>query len=493
MNDAFVGARDLLSMLDRGELSSVELLDHYLDRIDRLDGPINAFVTLDRERAVEQAREADAARTRGGDLGPLHGLPMTVKDAFETAGLRTTCGLEALAGYVPSADADAVARLRGAGAIVFAKTNLPTFAADGQSFNPVAGTTNNPWDLERSPSGSSGGAAAALAMDFTALELGSDISGSIRLPAHACGVFGLKPSYGLVPLRGHIPGPPGTAAMADMNVAGPLARDADDLELALGVLAGPDAATARAWRLQLPPPRAESLGRYRLAFWLDDPACAVDRDVLDVLSSSIARLQEAGAKLTQEPGPVPVADAARVHRALLMGVSCSGPTDEEFAAMRAAVEAGAADGDDDRAHHLRWLTQTKREWNVVNEERAQMRDRCGQFFDRFDALLCPVSPVPAIPHDHDPDMVGRRVLINGEPREYWDQVCWIALASACGLPAISVPVGFTRSGLPVGLQVVAPYLEDLTAIDLARRIAHVSGGFIPPPESEAVGLEAAGA
>lgn len=481
MTDAFLSATTWLGMLERRELSSAELLQHYVERIDRLDGPINAFVTFDRERAAALAREADTARARGDALGPLHGLPMSVKDCFETAGLRTTCGVEGLADHIPQADADAVARLRAAGAIVFAKTNLPTFAADGQSFNPVAGTTNNPWDLGRSPSGSSGGAAAALAMDFTALELGSDISGSIRLPAHACGVLGLKPSYGLVPLRGHIPGPPGTAAVADMNVAGPLARNADDLELAFGVLAGPDAAMGKAWELRLPPPRASTLGDYRLAFVLDDPACAIDRQVLDVLGGAIARLDATGAKLVDEPGPVALADAARVHRTLLMGVSCSGPSDEEFAAMQAAVGAGAGNGHDDRARHLRWLTQTKREWNSVNEERARMRDRFAEFFAGFDALLCPVSPVVAIPHDHDPDMVGRRIRVNGQEREYWDQVCWIAAASACQLPAVSVPVGLTESGLPVGLQIVAPYLEDLTAIDLARRIAEVIGGFVPPP------------
>jgi amidase len=487
MTDAFLSATALLGMLERRELSSFELLEHYLQRIERLDGPVNAFVTFDRPRALEQARDADAVRARGAEVGRLHGLPMTVKDCFETAGLRTTCGFEALAAHVPDRDAAAVARLRNAGAIIFAKTNLPTFAADGQSFNPVAGTTNNPWDLDRSPSGSSGGAAAALAMDFTPLELGSDIAGSIRLPAHACGVFGLKPSYGLVPLRGHIPGPPGTAAVADMNVAGPLAREADDLELALEVLAGPDAAVAKAWKLRLPPPRASALGDYRLAFWLDDPACSVDREVLDVLRAAIARFEHAGAKLAEEPGPVSLSDAARVHRQLLMGVSCSGPSDEEFAAMQAAVQSGAGDGNDDRARHVRWLTQTKRQWNAVNEERARIRDSYADFFERFDALLWPVSPVAAIPHDHDPDMVGRRILVNGQSREYWDQVCWIGAASACQLPAVSVPVGLTESGLPVGLQVVAPYLEDLTAIDLARQIAQAAGGFVVPPAA----LEAA--
>jgi amidase len=489
MTDAFLSATDLLGMLSRRELSSVELLQHYLDRIDRLDRPVNAFVTFDVERAVERAQEADALRTSGTELGPLHGLPMSVKDCFETAGLRTTCGFEALADYVPDEDAVAVHRLRAAGVIVFAKTNLPTSAADGQSFNPVAGTTSNPWDVDRSPSGSSGGAAAALAMDFTALELGSDISGSIRLPAHACGVLGLKPSRGLVPLRGHIPGPPGTAAVADMNVAGPLARTAEDLELAFSVLAGPDAANAKAWTLQLPPPRATELGGYRLAFWLDDPACAVDREVLDVLGGAIARLEAAGAQLVEDPGPVPLSDTARVHRTLLMGVSCSGPADEDFAAMLAAVDAGAAQGDDDRARHLRWLTQTKREWNAANEERARMRDRYAEFFDRFDALLCPVGPVAAIPHDHNPDMVGRRILVNGQPREYWDQVSWIGAASACGLPAVSVPVGLTESGLPVGLQILAPYLEDLTAIDLARAITEAAGGFVAPPAETTLGLE----
>jgi amidase len=484
MTEPFLSATVLLSSLQRREVSSVELLEHYLDRIDRLGPAINPFVTLDRERGFEEARRADQLRLDGSALGRLHGLPMTIKDCFETAGMRTTCGFEGLADYVPERDAEVVARLRAAGAVIFGKSNLPTFAADGQSFNPIAGTTNNPWDLARSPSGSSGGAAAALAMDFTPLELGSDISGSIRLPAHACGVFGLKPSSGLVPLRGHIPGPPGSATVADMNVAGPLAREADDLELAFDVVAGPDAAAAKAWRLELPPPRQGALADYRLRVWLDDAACRVDREVLDVLSAAVGRLQDAGARLEQGPGPVPLADSIRVHRALLMGVSCSGLSDEQFAAMLGAVQAGAAAGEDDAARHLRWLTQSKRDWNTVNEERAQMTRRWREFFDGYDALLCPVGPVAAIPHDHTPELERRSVTINGESRPYWDQVCWISMAGACYLPAASVPVGVTASRLPVGLQIVAPYLEDRTALDLARRIAQVTGGFAPPPEPE---------
>jgi amidase len=484
MTDSFLTATSLLSLLERRELSSVELLEHYLDRIDRLAPAINPFVTLAPERGLEEARRADRGRLDGSALGRLHGLPMTVKDCFETAGMRTTCGFEGLADYVPQQDAEVVARLRSAGAIIFGKTNLPTFAADGQSFNPVAGTTNNPWDLARSPSGSSGGAAAALAMDFTPLELGSDISGSIRLPASTCGVFGLKPSYGLVPLRGHIPGPPGSATVANMNVAGPLARDADDLELGFDVVAGPDGAMSKAWRLELPDPRRAALPEYRLRVWLDDEACRVDREVLDVLSAAVAQLAGAGATLEEGPGPVPLADSIRVHRALLMGVSCSGPSDDEFASMLGAVQAGAAAGEDDGSRHLRWMTQCKRDWNAVNEERSQMTRRWAEFFDGYDALLCPVGPVAAIPHDHTPGLERRSVTINGEARPYWDQVCWISMAGACYLPAVSVPVGLTASGLPVGLQVIAPYLEDRTALDLARRIAEVTGGFVPPPEPE---------
>jgi amidase len=321
-------------------------------------------------------------------------------------------------------------------------------------------------------------------MDFTPLELGSDIAGSIRLPAHACGVFGLKPSYGLVPLHGHIPGPPGSAAVADLNVAGPLARDAEDLELAFGLLAGPDDSQAKAWRLKLPPPRGRALGNYRILVWLDDEACRVDREVLEVLDAAVGQLEAAGATLEEGSGPIPLRDAIRVHRTLLMGVSCSGPTDEQFAGMVAAVQAGAGAGDDDASRHLRWLTQSKREWNAVNEERAQMVRRWQEFFERYDAVLCPVCAVAAIPHDHTPQLEARRVIINGEPREYWDQVCWISMASAFYLPAVSVPVGVTASGLPVGLQIIAPHLEDRTALDLAGRVAQVTGGFVPPPEPE---------
>jgi amidase len=445
-----------------------------LERIATVGEPVNAFVTLDVEAARAACARADADST-------LAGLPLTVKDCFETAGLRTTCGAPWLAGHVPDRDADAVARLRGAGAVLFGKTNTPTMAADGQAFNPVAGTTANPWNLDRVPGGSSGGSAAAIAAGLTTLELGSDHAGSVRIPAAMCGVYGLKPSVGVVPLRGHIPGPPGTLGGSDMNVAGPLARSADDLDLALDVLAAPDPRDAKAWRLELPPARAGRLGDYRLAAWPDDPACAVAPDVAAVIGAALDAIADAGAQLRDPAPPVPLADSIRVHRALLMGVACDGLDDEAFAALQAAVAAGEVDDATDAGRHARWQVQTKRAFNRVDEERAQMSARWAAWFEDVDALLCPVVANAAPVHDHRP-LGERTVLVGDEVRDAWDQVSWSSFASACGLPAVSAPIGLTADGLPVGLQVVAPYLEDRTAIDVARRITEIVGGFVPPPQ-----------
>ena len=480
---AFATARDLLGRLERGAVSSVELLDAFVEQVVRADEEINAIVTLDVDAAYDRARVADEERARGTIRGPLHGLPMTIKDSFETAGIRTTAGAPSLAGHVPRRDADAVARLRGAGANVFAKTNVPYLTADGQAYNEVAGTTNNPWDLTRTPGGSSGGASAALAAGMTPLELGSDISGSIRIPASYTGVYGLKPSYGVVPMRGHIPGMPGALAPTDLSVAGPLARSVDDLELALDVVAGPDAADAVAWRLELPAPLGRRLEDYRLRVWLDDEACPVSADVLAVLRRAVDALSDAGARIDEGPPPVPLADSIRLHRMLLKAVACSGLTDDEYAGL--CARARAADPDDHGVHadHARWLTMSKREWNAAAEERARARAAWSGFFGEHDAFLSPTILCTAIAHDHTPSLEDRIIRVDGAERPYWDQVCWIAPASAAYLPAVSMPAGVAADGLPVGLQITAPYLEDRTALDVARRLDPVLGGFVAPPRS----------
>src|SRR5437016_3031722 len=278
-------ARQLEDELRAQRLSSRELLDTYLKRIDQLDPPINAVVTLDRERAYAASARADDAAVRGDWLGPLHGLPITIKDAIEVSGLRSTGGATELAEYVPTVDAPSVARLKSAGAIVFGKTNVPRWSGDVQTFNHLFGTTNNPWSLDRVPGGSSGGPAAAVACGFTAFELGTDIGGSVRIPAHCCGVFGLKPSYGVMSQRGYLDHVGGGTTDADINVFGPIARSADDLGLLLDVLGGPAPEDAVAWRLDLPAALGSSLSDYRIGLWLDDPDCAVDREYEDVLQT----------------------------------------------------------------------------------------------------------------------------------------------------------------------------------------------------------------
>ncbi|KUO18099.1 amidase [Streptomyces dysideae] len=485
-NLAFASATRLVAALARKELSSSELLDYYLERVARLNPTINAVVVLDEERAREAARAADAAIAAGRSLGPLHGLPMTVKECFETAGMHTTCGAPAFADNVSSHDAVAVARLRAAGAVVFGKTNLPIWCGEGQAFNEVYGTTNNPWDLSRGPGGSSGGSAAAVAAGLTGLELGSDIAGSIRNPAHTCGVYGLKPSQSVVSLRGHMTGQPGALAPRDLAAAGPLARSADDLELALDVLAGPIEEERTAWRLELPPPRRRELADFRVAAWLDDPWAPVDATVLELLQDATGVLERAGARVERRPGPVALEASDRIYRRMLMGAVSIGLGDEEVAGIDAGLARVPTAADDVGTRHMRGLVQRHRDWLRADEERWQMRRRWADFFRDYDVLVCPVLSLPAMPHDQSPDLDARVIEVNGITRPQWDLVTWVGLANLLGLPAASVPIGRTRGdGLPVGLQIIGPYLEDRTVIELARHVAEHVSGFEAPPRSRA--------
>jgi amidase len=474
-----------VAALARREVCSRELLEHYLDRIERIGAPINAVVTLDTDRARACADKADRATARGESWGPLHGLPVTVKDCLETAGLRTTAGAPEYADHVPDRDADAVARLRAAGAVLFGKTNVPAYAADCQTYNPIFGTTKNPWDLSRAVGGSSGGSAAAIAAGLTALELGSDLGGSIRFPAGYCGVYGLRPSVGLVPTRGHVPGPPGSLSTIELATVGPLARSSADLGLALGVLAGPDAAHATAWRLALPPPRAGSLAGYRVAAWLDDEFCPVDTEVLRVLGNVVGAVRAAGAAVDDDARPCPLRDAERLVQQLIQGAFSVAYPAEHYARLQCVAESAAPGDDTPRTRHARNVTATLRDHGTAREAQAQLRSRCAAFFTRFDVLVCPITPTVAIPHDHDPDVDARRITVNGRSRPYGDQIPWASLSGLCGLPAAVVPAGLTRDGLPVGLQVIGPFLEDRTVIDVAGRIGELVGPLVPPdPEKE---------
>ncbi len=480
---SFASATRLAEMIAGREVSSTEVLDHLLDRVGRLDGDINSVVTIDEEAARAQAAAADeavvAASSEGLSLGPLHGVPMTVKDSYSTAGMLTTSGSPELADYVPVEDAWAVAAMRNAGAIPFGKTNLPIWAGDLQSFNEVFGTTNNPWDTSRTPGGSSGGSGAALAAGFTPIELGSDIGGSIRLPSHMCGVMGHKPSYAVAPGHGHIPSPPGMLSAADLAVYGPMARSVDDLELQLGLMAGPDRWDTPAWTLDLPKPRVTEASGLRVATWFDDERCPVDPDLRTLLEGAAHALEGAGAVVDDTARPGFTLEKVSATFSQLLMAALSGGFDRARIEQLAADESDTPIGRDRRATAMR-----HRDWLSNHERRLQMRKSFEEFFVDWDVLLMPVMPRTAFPHDHTFPQASRIAEVAGREIPYMDLVTWMAPAGCCYLPATVVPVGVASDGLPVGIQIVGPYLHDLTTLAVARLLSELLPPIGPPPGFE---------
>jgi amidase len=443
------------------EIASRELLSLALDRIDRINPKLNAVVTLAAERAGAQAAAADEATAHGEATGPLHGLPITVKDALEVAGLRSTGGAIELTDHVPAADAPAVARLRAAGAIVFGKTNVPRWSGDLQTYNEIFGTTNNPWDPARVPGGSSGGAAAAVATGLTSFELGTDIGGSVRIPAHCCGVFGLKTTYGIVPQRGYLDRVGGGVSDPDINVLGPLARSADDLDLLLDVVAGPLDEDAVGWRLELPAPKAKTLADYRVGVWLDEPSLPLGAEQRAVARRAVDALADAGARVEEAHPGVAFEEQVRLFMEAV-GAAVSPSMDPELG----EVAAGG---------HLVWLHALDR--------RAALRRAWADWFDAYDLLLCPVIPIEAFPHNQEGDFIDRTVDIDGVDHPYPSLISWTGVVGIMGLPSAVPPVGFTATtGMPVGLQVVAPWYHDREAIVAAGLLADAcDGGYRVPP------------
>lgn len=443
-------------------LGSEELLDLILDRIERVDTAVHAVCTLDTDRARLACRDADAAVARGERLGPLHGLPITVKDAISTSGIRSTGGAVALADHVPTEDAPAVAAVKTAGAIVFGKTNLPEWSGDWQSFNEMFGTTNNPWALDRTPGGSSGGAAAAVSCGMTSFEVGTDIGGSVRVPSAFCGVFGHKPSFGIIPTLGYLDAPDALdvarSVESDVNTFGPIARSADDLRLLLDVLSGPTPDRSIAWRLELPDTEINSLRGLRIAAWIDDDELEIDAVMAAVLHRAVDAAEAAGAVVDRRRRPsLDVASAWR------MGARLIG----------AAV---AVHGPDRGLSHQDWL--------AMHRARADLRAAWAAVFEHADVVLCPVTLLPAFPHLQELEWDQRTIHVNGVARSYVGLEGWPALVGAAYLPSTATPVGVTDEGLPVGVQVVSPYLHDRRSIRvsalLAEACADLGGGYRAP-------------
>jgi amidase len=456
---AFAPAHELARSIREREISSRELLDTYVDRVERLNAPVNAVVTLDVDRARAAAARADDSIARGEPIGPLHGLPITIKDALETEGIRSTGGAVELTDHVPTVDAIAVARVKAAGAIVFGKTNVPRWSGDLQTYNEIFGTTNNPWSLDRTPGGSSGGAATSVASGFTSFEIGTDIGGSVRIPSHCCGVFGLKPSFGVVPQRGYLDHVGGGTTDADINVFGPLARSARDLDLLLDVLAGPVDADAVGWRLDLPPARFDSPAAVRIGVWFDDDAAPVDREYRALLGAAADRLADAGAEVEDTHPPVDLTEQVALFNAMILP------------AISPSLEADQQDV----------LSGSHRQWLRFEEQRVALRRVWADWYEQHDLLLCPVMGLPAFAHQQRDDFMTRRVLINGKSRSYVELVSWTGLIGITGHPSAVPPIGRTTAGIPVGMQIVGAYLRDRDAVAGARIVEDLLGGFTPPP------------
>ncbi|MFK0254997.1 amidase [Streptomyces sp. NPDC090445] len=473
-------ARDQLAALRRRTTTSRALLEQYLQHIEKTNPGLNAVITLDADgaRAAADAADRHLART-GKPLGALHGLPVTVKDALETKGLRSTCGAPDLTDHVPDQDADAVARLRAAGAVIVGKTNVPVMCQDLQTSNPLFGTTKNPHDATKTAGGSSGGPAAAVAAGITSLELGSDLAGSLRLPAAYCGVYALRPSGGIVPTRGHIPRPPGWLSSSDMLALGPIARTPDDLGVALDVLAAPAPAEAAAWRIDLPGPRRSRLADYRVGLWQDDPYCHVDDTIRRLLDEIAGILRSSGATVDDTARPVPLADSDRLFQRLMFATASATATDAGFADDIAAAEKIPAD--DPSGIFLHSRTMRHRDWLRANEEREKLRGRWADYFTDHDVLITPAVPSTCVDDQTSTPVPSRFITVNGQKRPYFDQTAWLNLAGHVRLPAVVMPAGRTADGLPLAIQIIGPYLADRTVIDMAGHLARKLPKPAQPP------------
>jgi len=470
---------ELRGLLERAELSSRELLDAFVARIEQHNPSVNAVVTLDLDRARAAAGDADDARAKGRAEGPLGGLPITVKDALAVRSVRSTGGAVEHRDHMPNEDADVVSLVRAAGAIPFAKTNVPRWSGDIQTYNDIFGTTNNPWDTARTPGGSSGGAATSVALGFTSFEIGTDIGGSIRFPSAFCGVVGHKPSYGLVPCGGYIDRVDYGSTEPDVNVHGPIARSVDDLELLLDLLASPRPNRSHAVSHRLPPARHSRIDSYRVAVWSDDAACPVSSEVQVAVEHAGDVLASLGASVNREARPALDADACSQLGLWLVAAATSPSMSAEDVARYRAI-ASHPDTPPATAASLSSLTCTHHEWMAADVQRQRFRAQWASFFNDYDVLVCPVAMTNAFPHLQQGSLAERSLLVDGQQRPYMDLLWWTVLVGGVYLPATVVPVGMTAEGLPIGVQIVGPYLEDRTALAAARAIREALGPIMLP-------------
>jgi len=483
----FLSAIEAASMIASKKISSVELTQLMLSRIAEIDKKINAINVLLGDEALEKAREADEALSRGEIHGPLHGVPITIKDSFRIKGVVTTAGNPVLKNYVPDQDASSVARLKNAGGVILGNTNVPYMLDDHQSFNEIYGRTLNPWNLERSPGGSTGGGAAALAAGLSYLSLGSDTGGSIRVPSHFCGIFGHKPTIDLVPKKGQIPPLPGSLPYKSngLSVAGPLARSAEDLKLLLQICGGPVEPETVAYSWQMPAERKSDLKDYRIKFVIDDALCPVSSEIKPVMKSAMEKFENTGLNIVEGwPDNINPEEQYHNYLYLLHAYVSGGALESELESLYAQAKS-----DDKSLSKIRAMAFTNRHKYFAEQEsrRLKAREDWQEYFGEYDAFILPVAFVPAFPHidkpwfPNNPDPSKRRILKTPEGnRDYDDMLFWISFATLTGLPATVFPIGLSDTGLPVGLQIIGPFLEDATPISLAGTLSEIAGGIRHP-------------
>lgn len=474
MSDLYATARQMLADLEARRVSARELLDAHAARGDALSGTINAVTATDLERARKDAAAIDDARANGVALGVLAGLPMTVKDGFDVEAMPATAGFAPFASRPKDcADAALVARARAQGAVIWGKTNVPLMLSDWQSYNVLYGTTNNPYDTARVPGGSSGGAAAALATGISPLEIGSDIGGSLRVPANFCGVVSLKPTWGVLPMRGHVPPPPGIDAEVDLGVAGPMARNVGDLKLFWSVLNNSAQAPSR------------DIEGARIAVWDADPLLPLSRDVKDAVARAAGALADHGAHVETVAAPVDVRELMINYLWLLNSIVGAGFPESvlaETAKTRDADLKAFAASRDPWSPEFSRLGIAARTGEVLAAQRARqaLKDRMKTFFQSHDAIVMPITPVTAFKHDHSEPFFERRLEIDGSQVAYAAMLGWIALATALHLPGLAVQAGRDARGMPVGVQIVGPWDGEDRLFDLAAAVEESLGGFAPP-------------
>jgi len=473
----FGSALDAAAAIRERKISSFELTQHTLRRIDTFQPKLNAYVYQLRDEALDAAKQADQAITRNASTGPLHGVPINVKESFGVRGRACTWGVPEFKNAKAPADSVAVRRLRDAGAILLGGTNVPKFLMDGQSFNEIYGVTNNPWDLARTPGGSSGGSAASLAAGMAFFSIGSDIGGSIRTPASFCGIYGHKPTLDIVSMIGHLPGGlqvhPGFSTL--LAVAGPMARSAEDLEAGLRILAGPESPDSRAFQWTLPKPRHQRLGDYRIGYVLEDPLILVSTETKSVLEAVIRACEKAGASVKHGwPEGFQFQEFLETYFFLLGAFDFSVMPPERQQRVRPHFEKRS----DPQA---KGALSSFAEWQRENLKRLTYRARWEKFFESTDVFLLPTAFTTAFPHDRTPPDQRMIPMPEGGSQPFWSLLSYITPATLTGCPATTAPAGLSKSGLPVGLQIVGPYLEDATPIGFAQLLSREIGGFQPPP------------